>query len=145
MGSRLAHRVALTLAASAAIPLCAPSAGGAAAPEALEAAASCERSAEPGRIRCTLTVTPLTARRETLEWADAVVSAAPAFATPLRGRLTPVELGPTGARFAFALAARTRGRGPLALRVRAVVCEGRACRTVTVERVVDLVVGTPES
>ncbi|HRG99582.1 MAG TPA: hypothetical protein PLR99_25220 [Polyangiaceae bacterium] len=138
MGSRLAHRVALTLAASAAVPLCAPSAGGATPVEPLEATATCERNAGPGRVRCTLTVAP---RRETLAWADAVVSTCPEFATPLRARLTPLELGPGGARFAFALTARARGHGPLGLRVRAVVCEGRACRAVTVERFVELVVG----
>lgn len=89
-------------------------------------------------MRCTLAVTP---RGATLQWVDAVVSACPDFVTPLRARLTPAELGPTGARFAFAVAARSRGRGTLGLRVRAVVCEGPACRAVVLEREVEVAVG----
>lgn len=95
---------------------------------ALVATASCPSADAPGRVKCTAELRADGAR---IAWADVVVASAPAFVTPLRGRMPPSDATETRAevwRFAFAIVAKERGRGELVLRVRAVVCEKDTCR-----------------
>jgi hypothetical protein len=115
-----------------AVVLCAASVAGAAGdggagPEA-EVELRCPASQGTGRVRCTVDAVARGGR--TISWADVVIVRAPAFATPLRGRLAPgdaIDQAPDRWRWEFALAARTRGRGEVAVRVRAVVCDRGVC------------------
>ena len=102
----------------------------------------CPASQGTGRVRCTV---ELSAHGDaTIPWADAVIRATPAFATPLRGRLAPsdaIDAAPERWRWEFALAARTRGRGDVGVTVRAVVCVHGACRPTHEDVSTTLVVG----
>jgi len=102
----------------------------------------CPASQGTGRVRCTVDAVARGGR--TISWADVVIVRAPAFTTPLRGRLAPedaIDQSPGRWRWEFALAARTRGRGDVTVRVRAVVCAGRACVPWQREVTTSLVVG----
>jgi hypothetical protein len=102
----------------------------------------CPGSQGTGRVRCT--VDAFTRPGKTISWADVVIVRAPAFATPLRGRLAPgdaIDQAPDRWRWEFALAARTRGRGEVSVRVRAVVCRHGTCGPWQREVSTSLVVG----
>src|SRR6185436_2658566 len=94
---------------------------------ALTAIALCPPADAPGRVKCTAEVRSDGAR---ISWADIVITSAPAFVVPLRGRMPPSDATETHDdlwKFAFAIVAKQRGHGELVLRVRAVVCVGDAC------------------
>jgi hypothetical protein len=89
----------------------------------LAALAACPPADAPGRVKCTadLKVEP----GAKIAWADVVISSAPSFVVPLRGRMPPsdaIETRDDLWKFAFAIVAKQRGRGELVLRARAVVC-----------------------
>lgn len=104
----------------------------------------CDRTSEPGRVRCGVEAKPRAGA--TLTWADVVVVDVPSFATALRGRVGPDEATakePVGYRFALALVAKSTGKGTLHLRVRAVLCtEADGCHSVTSEASTEVVVGS---
>jgi len=107
----------------------------------IDAALSCEAAPAPGRVRCDLTVR---ARAGTLlDWADALVVAAPSFARPLRSRVAPRERrsGVPSVDLPFALVAAGTGRGELRVRARAVVCRAALCRPASRDVRTELAVG----
>jgi hypothetical protein len=101
-------------------------------PVPLDAAMICTPAAGPGRVRCDAEVrAPADAR---LTWADVVILEAPPSVTPLKGRLAPsdaTESRDASWRWAFAVVAKAHGKGELKARVRAVICRGDACASVT--------------
>jgi hypothetical protein len=103
------------------------SAGLAAADEPeVNAALACRPEAAPGRVLCELTVTARSAVR--LTWADALVTATPAFAKPLRARVTPersLDAQATERKLSLAFVATQSGVGQVTVRARAVVCRGK--------------------
>jgi hypothetical protein len=73
-----------------------------------------------------------------------VIAKTPAFATALRGRVGPLEASvheDTIWRWAIALAARGRGTGELAIRVRIVSCVKEACAPSELEARGEVAVG----
>jgi hypothetical protein len=95
---------------------------------ALTALAICPPADAPGRVKCTAEIRVDGGAR--IAWADVVITSAPSFVTPLRGRMPPSDATETHDdlwKFAFAIVAKQRGHGELVLRVRAVVCSGDAC------------------
>lgn len=98
-------------------------------PSPLAAALTCTPEPAPGRVACEL---ELEIERGRLAWFDAVVLSAPDFAPPLRARVASSSASSRTdrrARLPISLLARREGRGTLAVRARAVVCDGRRCRT----------------
>ena len=90
---------------------------------ALTALAVCPPADAPGRVKCTAEVRSSDGAK--ISWADIVITSAPAFVVPLRGRMPPSDATETHDdlwKFAFAIVAKQRGKGELVLRVRAVVC-----------------------
>lgn len=124
-------------------PIAKRQAGEGKAPELLTTV-QCDRTSEPGRVRCGVEAKPRAGA--TLTWADVVVVDVPPFATALRGRVGPDEATakePAGYRFALALVAKSTGKGTLHLRIRAVVCtEADGCHSVTSEASTEVVVGS---
>ena len=102
----------------------------------------CAHVSEPGRVRCEVEVkAPAGA---VLRWADLVVTKAPPFVTPLRARVGPLEASAreeTVWRWAIALAARARGAGELAARIRLVTCVKDVCAPTEIEARGEVVVG----
>lgn len=86
-----------------------------------EARLVCGKEAAPGRVLCELELEVTTGR---ISWADALVTASPAFAKPLRSRVSAGESAtPRRMRLQLALAATERGSGKLQVLARSVVCE----------------------
>lgn len=89
----------------------------------------CEKASGAGRVRC-----DAEARIEegaTIRWGDVEVLSSPPFASPLRGRIAPIDAtvrGDDGWRWGFALVARERGAGEVEVRIRVVVCTKGVCR-----------------
>lgn len=111
---------------------------------ALSARLSCEPAPSPGRIRCAVAVE--VAKDQRLSWADALVVRAPAFARPLRSRVSQRKLSgkDSKAEVLLALLASGTGRGTLTVRARVVVCsraQPAACRPESREASVELEVG----
>jgi hypothetical protein len=99
----------------------------AAAPGALRATVVCDQPAAPGRLRCDVEAR---GKGVTFQWADVEVVRSPAFIAPLRGRVGPRDATTREAdlwRWSLGLAARDRGEGDVAVRVRAVLCDGDVC------------------
>ncbi len=95
---------------------------------ALRASLTCEHAAAPGRVRCDV---ELRTSGATLRWADASIVSTPDFVAPLKGRVGPRDAAahdPDLFRWGMGFVARDRGEGEVVVRVRAVVCEGEACR-----------------
>jgi hypothetical protein len=93
----------------------------------LRATLVCEPIAAPGRLRC-----DVEARGHTgaIRWADVEVVQVAKFIVPLRGRAGPHEAATREDdfwRWSLGLVARARDAGDIAVRVRAVVCEGETC------------------
>jgi hypothetical protein len=87
---------------------------------------SCRPEAAPGRVLCELKYTANPGMR--LTWADALVKSAPAFARPLRARVTPErfkEAGQTERKLSLAFVASKEGVGLVTVQARAVVCSGQ--------------------
>ena len=115
----------LLLAPAWSIPLEGEAPRGEPRPQLLSASMQCDRAPEPGRVRCTIEAEVSQPLR--IRWSEAEIVTVPEFTTPLRARLGRADIiseEPGRIRFAFALAAKALGRGPLRARVRAVVCEG---------------------
>lgn len=117
----------------------------------LRATMTCDRVAEPGRVRCSVEARVPDTR--VLGWADVVVLELPELATPLKARVGAESVTarqPGTVSWAFALVARRAGRGEARARVRAVSCERVAdggasaerCVPVSVEVRAELVVGS---
>lgn len=88
----------------------------------LSANLSCRPEASPGRVLCEVELEVSAGR---LPWADALVTAAPAFVRPLRSRVGPRQAGTrqaTRIRLPIALVATASGKGKVSVRARAVVC-----------------------
>ena len=95
--------------------------------DALRATLVCEPLAAPGRLRCDVEAR---GHAGALRWADVEVVRVPTFIVPLRGRAGPREAATREDdlwRWSLGLIARQRDAGDVAVRVRAVVCEGDAC------------------
>jgi hypothetical protein len=92
----------------------------------MSAALSCRPEAAPGRVLCELScAAPAGAR---LVWADALVTDAPAFAWPLRARVTPERFGAAGEnarKMGLGFVATQTGTGRVTVRARGVVCRGQ--------------------
>jgi hypothetical protein len=119
----------------------------AAEPEAFRAALSCRSEAAPGRVLCELTCAARPGAR--LVWADALVTEAPAFARPLRARVSPerfAEADPSLRKLGLAFVASQPGVGQVRVRARAVVCRGQGaderCRAETRDVAAELRVGS---
>ncbi len=107
------------------------------------ASMQCDRSAEPGRVRCTVELR-LEGER-TLSWADVEIVALPDFAAPLRGRIGPQDAlvrEATRTTWGLALVARRTGHGSVRARVRFVSCEGSQCTPASVDIETPLTVGS---
>lgn len=103
-------------------------------PAPLIATLQCDRAPEPGRVRCTVEARASAGR--TLSWADVVLVELPDFTQALKGRLAPsdsIARDATSERWAFGLVAKKSGEGDAKVRVRAVVCEGDRCASLSVE------------
>jgi hypothetical protein len=89
----------------------------------------CETVPAPGRVRCS--VDARVGPDEKITWGDVVLVAAPPFVSPLRARIGPHDatVRDAGAwQWAFALVAKSAGRGLVEGRVRLVVCRGDRCQ-----------------
>jgi hypothetical protein len=116
------------IACALAIPTASRQAGAASEEPKLRASLVCEKASGAGRVRC-----DAEARTEgaTIVWGDVEILRSPAFASPLRGRIAPLDAtvrGDDGWRWGFALVARDRGAGEVEARVRVVVCAAGVCR-----------------
>lgn len=92
----------------------------------VNAVLACRPEAAPGRVLCELTFTARSAAR--LAWADALVTATPPFAKPLRARVTPersLDAQATERKVSLAFVATQSGVGRVTVRARAVVCRGQ--------------------
>ncbi len=84
---------------------------------------ACQPERDSGRIVCKVDYRSAGAAR--IVWADAVVTAAPAFVRPLRARAAAsVDAGGASASAGIALVSNARGSGRVSVRARAVVCAG---------------------
>lgn len=112
----------------------------------LTATMQCDRTVEPGRVKCTATATP--DAQHTIAWADVAIVSLPDLASALKGRLgqsDATQRDATGYKWAFALIAKKTGSGEAKLRVRATVCEGTSttrCIPVTVDVAAPVTVGS---
>jgi len=91
----------------------------------LTAQLSCRPEAAPGRVLCELRYAVDAGAR--LAWVDALVTASPEFARPLRSRVTPERFFPAAAaerKLSLAFVASKPGVGDVTVRARAVVCRG---------------------
>ena len=101
-------------------------------PVPLEASMACAPAAGPGRVRCDAEVRAPEGSR--VSWADVVILESPPNVAPLKARLAPsdtTESRDASWRWAFAVVAKSHGKGELKARARAVICRGDACTTVT--------------
>lgn len=105
----------------------------------------CDRTSEPGRVRCTVEAHAEGGR--TLTWGDVEIVSLPDFTTALKGRIGRDDAtfrDATTAKWAFGLVAKKAGQGELRARVRGVVCtppgESR-CAPVVVEARAPVIVG----
>jgi hypothetical protein len=107
------------------------------ADEPLRATLSCERAAEPGRVRCS--VEAHVDSTHTIAWGDIAILQLPDFATALKGRIGPGDAtarDATSTKWAFGLVAKRAGQGEARARVRVMACEASApsrCAPLTVE------------
>lgn len=151
---RLRYRSASVGALVASVALAAPPAlrprsASAAEPEpAIAATMSCERAAEPGRVRCAVEARAVGGR--SISWADVAIVELPEFAAALKGRIGPGDAtfrDVATQKWAFGLVARKGGEGEARVRVRAVVCEppgdaaAPSCRPATLDVRAKIVVG----
>ena len=107
------------------------------------ATVTCIRATDPGRVRCE--VEARAAKGTTIRTADLVVTRVPPFAAALRGRLGPPDASAredAAWRWAIAFAAKSRGEGELAVRVRVVACTAPdVCAPYEIDARAPLVVG----
>jgi hypothetical protein len=101
----------------------------AAEPKGMSSSLACRPEAAPGRVLCELTCTANNGAR--LVWADALVTEAPAFARPLRARVSPERFGEARhnqRKLSLGFVASQSGVGPVSVRARAVVCRGEGAK-----------------
>jgi hypothetical protein len=94
-------------------------------PPGMSAELVCRAEAAPGRVLCELKYVASEGTR--LVWADALVTAAPAFVKPLRSRVAPErykDSGPAERKVSLAFVAAKNGVGQVTVNARAVVCRG---------------------
>ena len=92
-------------------------------PTALDGGLECQPEGGSSRLVCNVTYRTSRGR---IVWADALVTRAPAFARPLRARVTAaVEPDGAAARAGIALVPSARGSGKLEVRARAVICAAK--------------------
>jgi hypothetical protein len=87
---------------------------------------SCRAEAAPGRVLCELKYSAGEGAR--LVWVDALVTASPEFARPLRSRVTPERFtaaASTERKLNLAFVANKPGIGAVTVRARAVSCRGQ--------------------
>lgn len=116
----MGHRALLLCSLTLALPVAADE------PPGVKAELGCRPEAAPGRVLCELRVTAQPGAR--LDWADALVTAAPPFVRPLRSRVSPGRFGGAGTterKLSLALVASEGGVGLVTVRCRAVVCRGQ--------------------
>jgi hypothetical protein len=113
----------------------------------LKAELSCRPEAAPGRVLCELRYSVDAGAR--LAWADALVTASPDFARPLRSRVTPERFGRAEGgerKLSLAFVASKAGVGEVTVRARAVVCRGAGagerCRPQTEDVQAEIRVGS---
>lgn len=113
----------------------------------MSAALTCRPEAAPGRVLCEVQCTAGAGAR--LVWADALVTEAPAFARPLRARVSPERFGEAGQssrKLDLAFVASQPGVGRVSVRARAVVCRGQGeqerCRPETHDVQAEIRVGS---
>jgi hypothetical protein len=85
---------------------------------------TCDRAAEPGRVKCSVEARATGGR--SISWADVVLVELPDFTAALKGRIGPADATSRDAssqQWAFGLVARRVGEGEAKARVRVVVCE----------------------
>jgi hypothetical protein len=110
-------------------------------PAVLRATLVCDQPAAPGRLRCDVEAR---GHRGALRWADVEIVSVAGFISPLRGRAGPREAATREDdlwRWSLGLVARERGDGDVAVRVRAVVCDGEACAPEVAAAVAHVAVG----
>jgi hypothetical protein len=120
----------------------APSGDGGATATGPTATLDCPRAAGPGRVRCEVEARPPAGA--VIKWADVEVLTTPPFASPLRARVGPSEASireEAGWHWTLALAARGRGTGEIAVRVRLVSCVRDVCTPSEVPASAALAVG----
>lgn len=114
----------------------------------LDVSASCERKATKGRVLCDVELETPAAR---IAWADVLVTSAPDFAPPLRSRIGMADARARTehrVRLPVAFVATSLGRGTVAMRARAVVCQPAAagapetCLPATKDVSAEIIVGT---
>ena len=114
----------------------------------IEVVASCERKATKGRVICDVELEAASAR---IAWADVIVTGAPAFAPPLRSRVSITDARSRTdkrVRLPVALIATSLGRGTVSMRARAVLCvpsspgATETCRPSTKDVTAEIIVGT---
>jgi len=113
----------------------------------MRAELSCRAEAAPGRVLCEVKYSAGSGAR--LVWADALVTAAPAFVRPLRSRVTPERFAAAGSaerKLSLAFVAAKSGTGQVTVRARAVVCRGlgeqERCRPESQEARAEIRVGS---
>ncbi len=106
-------------------------------PAPLKATMTCDRAAEPGRVKCSVEARVDASR--TLAWGDVAILQLPEFATALKGRIGPSDATAreaTSTKWAFGLVAKKAGQGEARARVRVVACEAAQpskCTPLTIE------------
>jgi hypothetical protein len=100
----------------------------AASEDGFKAELTCRPEAAPGRVLCELSYFVESGSR--LAWADALVTASPDFARPLRSRVAPERFGQVGGarKLSLAFVAARAGVGQVTVNARAVVCRGQGAR-----------------
>ncbi len=97
-----------------------------------DASMKCAAAAGPGRVHCDAEVHPPPGAR--ISWADLVIVESPTYVAPLKARIPPsdaTESRDDTWRWAFAVVAKSRGKGDLKARTRVVICRGDECTTAT--------------
>jgi hypothetical protein len=121
------RRTSLSRAALCALGVASLTRGATAEPPSIRAELSCRPEPAPGRVLCELAYRASAGVR--IVWADALVTEAPAFAPPLRARVSPVRFAQAGSserKLSLAFVASQVGAGTASVRARAVGCSGQA-------------------
>jgi len=106
-------------------------------PAPLQATMTCDRAAEPGRVKCSIEAKVDATR--TMAWGDVAILQLPDFATALKGRIGASDAtarDATSTKWAFGLVAKKAGQGEARARVRVVACEvaqPSKCAPLTIE------------
>jgi len=111
-------------------------------PRAASAKMTCERIAQPGRVRCE--VEAVAEAGTQIRWGDVAIVSVPPFAAALKGRIGPREATSREDatwRWALALVAKDRGVGDVRAHVRVTLCQKDRCEPRVLEVTARLQVG----